>query len=63
MTSSVVKKELHQKAKLSIYWSINITTPIYGHNLEVVTKTNVAVYSQLKYVASAGWWGAPFEIG
>ena len=27
----VVKKELSQKAKLSIYWSINVPTLTYGH--------------------------------
>lgn len=46
--SRVVKKDLSQKAKLSLYWSINIPTPTY---LKIVTKTKVAVYSQFKYVA------------
>ena len=34
----VVKKELSQKAKLSIYWSIYIPTLTYGHELWVVTE-------------------------
>lgn len=36
--SVVVKRELTQKAKLLIYWSINISILIYGHKLWVVTK-------------------------
>jgi len=34
----VVKKELNQKAKLSIYRSIYFPTLTYGHELWVVTK-------------------------
>ena len=34
----VVKKELSQKAKLSIYWSIYVPTLTYGHELCVVTE-------------------------
>ena len=34
----VVKKELSQKAKLSIYWSIYVPTLTYGHELWVVTE-------------------------
>ena len=33
----VVKKELSQKAKLSIYQSIYVPTLTYGHKLWVVT--------------------------
>jgi len=36
--SVVVKKELSQKAKLSIYWSIYVPTLTYGHELCVVTE-------------------------
>ena len=34
----VVKKELSQKAKLSIYWSIYVPILTYGHELWVVTE-------------------------
>lgn len=33
ISSDVVKKELSQKARVSIYWSIYILTLIYGHEL------------------------------
>ena len=36
--SVVVKRELSQKAKLSIYKSIYVPTLTYGHELWVVTK-------------------------
>ena len=36
--SVVVKRELRQKTKLSIYRSIYIPTPTYGHELRGVTK-------------------------
>ena len=36
--SVVVKRELSQKAKLSIYRSIYLPTLTYGHELRVVTK-------------------------
>ena len=36
--SVVVKRELSQKAKLSIYRSIYVPTPNYGHELWVMTK-------------------------
>ncbi|KAI3361665.1 hypothetical protein L3Q82_002028 [Scortum barcoo] len=36
--SVVVKRELSQKAKLSIYWSIYIPTLTYGHELWVMTE-------------------------
>ncbi|MDF4355550.1 hypothetical protein P3445_23995, partial [Vibrio parahaemolyticus] len=36
--SIVVKRELSQKAKLSIYWSSNLPTLTYGHELWVVTE-------------------------
>ena len=36
--SIVVKKELSQKAKLSVYQSIYVPTLTYGHELWVVTK-------------------------
>ena len=36
--SIVVKKELSQKVKLSIYWSIYVPTLTYGHELWVVTE-------------------------
>ena len=38
VAGSVVKKELSQKAKLSIYRSIYVPTLTYGHELWVVTK-------------------------
>ncbi len=34
----MVKRELSQKAKLSIYWSIFVPTLSYGHELWVVTE-------------------------
>jgi len=34
----MVKKELSQKAKLSIYWSIYVPTLTYDHKLWVVTE-------------------------
>lgn len=34
----VVKKELSQKEKFSIYWLINIPTLIYGHKLLTLTE-------------------------
>jgi len=34
----VVEKELSQKAKLSIYWSIYVPTLTYGHKLWAVTE-------------------------
>ena len=34
----VVKKELSQKAKLSIYWSFYVPNLTYGHELWVVTE-------------------------
>uniref|UniRef100_A0AAZ1XTU1 C-type lectin domain-containing protein n=1 Tax=Oreochromis aureus TaxID=47969 RepID=A0AAZ1XTU1_OREAU len=36
--SVVVKRELTVKAKLSIYWSIYVPTPTYGHELWVVNE-------------------------
>lgn len=36
--SVMVKKELGQKAKLTINWSIYISTLIYGHEIWVLTK-------------------------
>ena len=36
--SVVVERELSQKAKLSIYRSINVPTLTYGHELWVVIK-------------------------
>ncbi|TWW59251.1 hypothetical protein D4764_06G0007810 [Takifugu flavidus] len=36
--SVVVKRELSQKAKLSIYWSIFFPTLTYGHELCVMTE-------------------------
>ncbi|XP_054621698.1 uncharacterized protein vopp1b isoform X1 [Dunckerocampus dactyliophorus] len=36
--SVVVKRELSQKAKLSIYWSIYVPTLTYGHELWVMTE-------------------------
>ena len=34
----MVKRELSQKAKLSISWSISVPTLTYGHELWVVTE-------------------------
>ena len=34
----VMKKEVSQKAKLSIYWSIYVPTLTYGHEVWVVTE-------------------------
>ena len=34
----VEKRELSQKAKLSIYWSIFVPTLTYGHEIWVVSK-------------------------
>ncbi|KAK3536250.1 hypothetical protein QTP86_000153 [Hemibagrus guttatus] len=61
--SVVVKKELSQKAKLSIYQSIYVPTLTYGHELWVMTKRvrsqiQAAKMSFLRRVA-----GAPLEIG
>ncbi|PWA16842.1 hypothetical protein CCH79_00012754 [Gambusia affinis] len=36
--SVVVKRELSQKAKLSIYWSLYVPTLIYGHELGMVNE-------------------------
>ena len=52
----VVKKELSQKAKLSIYWSIYVPTLTYGHELWVVTE-------RTRWASSAGCLGSPLEIG
>ena len=53
----VVKKELSQKAKLSIYRSIYVPTLTYGHELWVVTERT------RKWASSAGCLGFPLEIG
>lgn len=34
----VAKRELSQKAKISIYWSIYVPTLTYGHGMWVVTE-------------------------
>ena len=34
----MVKRQLSQKASLSVYWSIFVPTLTYGHKLRVVTK-------------------------
>ncbi len=57
----VVKKELSRKAKLSIYQSIYVPTPTYGHELLVVTKDSG--YKWLKLISSVGWLGSALEIG
>ncbi|TWW81097.1 hypothetical protein D4764_01G0009120 [Takifugu flavidus] len=54
--SVVVKRELSQKAKLSIYWLIFVPTLTYGHELWVMTKrirsrVQVAEMSFLRRVA------------
>ncbi|KAI3359419.1 hypothetical protein L3Q82_002922 [Scortum barcoo] len=43
--SVVLKRELSQKAKLSIYWSIYIPTLTYGHELWVNDRKNEIAYT------------------
>ena len=60
--SVVVKKELSRKNKLTIYRSIYVPTLTYGHELWVMTE-RIKSCTQAKWVSSAGWLGAPLEIG
>ena len=41
LQSVVVKKELNQKAKLSIYWSIFFSTLTFNHEIWVVTERTI----------------------
>ena len=62
-TDDVVKKELSQKAKLSIYRSVYIRTLPYGHELWLVSER---MRSQIEAVGISfltGWLGSAFEIG
>ncbi|TWW81730.1 R2DM Retrovirus-related Pol polyprotein from type II retrotransposable element [Takifugu flavidus] len=62
--SVVVKRELSQKAKLSIYRSIFVPTLTYGHELWVMTertrsRVQAAEMSFLRRVAGLGWASHP----
>ena len=50
--SVVVKRELSQRAKLSIYRSIYVPTLTYGHELWVVTKR---MRSQIQAAQMSSW--------
>ena len=57
----VVKKELSQKAKLTIYRSIYVPTLTYGHEVWVVTERTR--YKRPKWASTAGCLGSPLERG
>ena len=59
----VVKKELSQKAKLSIYRSIYVPALTYDHKLWVMTEKRDRGYKRLKWASSTGCLGSPLEIG
>ncbi len=59
----VVKKELRQKAKLSIYQSTYVPNPTCGHELGEWPKGWDHGYKWLKWVSSIGWLGSACEIG
>uniref|UniRef100_A0A3B3QGI4 Reverse transcriptase domain-containing protein n=1 Tax=Paramormyrops kingsleyae TaxID=1676925 RepID=A0A3B3QGI4_9TELE len=61
--SVMVKKELSQKAKLSIYRSIYVSTLTYGHELWVVTERMRSRVQAAEMSFLHGWLGSPLEIG
>ncbi|KAK3511322.1 hypothetical protein QTP70_000380 [Hemibagrus guttatus] len=61
--SVVVKKELSQKTKLSIYQSIYVPTLTYGHELWVKRKGTERVSSQIQAAEMSFLCRGPLEIG
>lgn len=49
-----VKKELSQKAKLSIYWSFNILSLTYGPQMWIMTKRRDPGYKDTNEVSPKG---------
>ena len=59
----VVKRELSQKTKLSIYRSIYVPTLIYGHELWVMTKRTRSRIQATELSFLHRWLGSALEIG
>jgi len=60
----LVKRELGRKAKLSIYWSVYVTTLTFCHNLWAVTeRTRSRIQAAEMSVSSVGWPASALEIG
>ncbi len=59
----MVKKELSQKAKLSIYQSIYVPALTYGHELWVVTERMRLRIQAAEMSFLRGWLGSVLEMG
>lgn len=55
---SIIVKELSEKAKISIYRSVNVSLLTYGQEIWVMTKRT---RTTLKDVSSTGWQDIPLE--
>lgn len=55
--TNVTKRELNQKAKLSIYWSIVVPTLTYGHEGWVVTERTILWVQEAQngFSQEGGW--------